>query len=82
MCRAQVKMEIHVHIRYFCTIWIYFWIYLVLFGVVLHKSTATANILGRQYDPDRIWENVDMASLGGVLSLGSLGVLGSVALPI
>lgn len=35
MCRAQVKMEIHVHIRYFCTIWIY----LVLFGVVLQEHS-------------------------------------------
>ena len=24
----------------------------------------------KKYDPDRVWENVDMASLGGVLFLG------------
>ena len=30
-----------------------------------------------QYDPDRVWENVDMASLGGVLLLGTRMLLGA-----
>jgi hypothetical protein len=46
-----------------------------LFGIIWCSSARAQplHILGCQYDPDRIWENVDMASLGGVLSLGVLG---------
>ena len=67
-----MKMEIHVNVPDLDLFGI--------FGSIWCSSAfaATANI-GCQYDPDRVWENVDMASLGGVLSLDIMALLGTVS---